>query len=235
MGDESDDVKSSLWVSRKYRQYLSWPDFPRTQSLRQSLRANVLLGGTTPALRELEGRQTGRDWQEVPWVTALMNDELLHWPLLYKVPWITVVGSSAGDHSVIKKLFGRLVGNVVPGTSHQREKGRENVPTICLCFLSSAGQNLLPGELTLPRMQAVSLAPAGATGEADLCVWPNGLLGWKQLRLSWWPLGRPGRGELRDWEEGKAEEIWVNPYDIADITPQSDKSRDTDTNIFFWK
>ena len=156
MGDESDDVKSSLWVSRKYRQYLSWSDFPRTQSLRQSLRANVLLGGTTPALRELEGRQTGRDWQEVPWVTALMNDELLHWPLLYKVPWITVVGSSAGDHSVIKKLFGRLVGNVVPGTSHQREKGRENVPTICLCFLSSAGQNLLPGELTLPRMQAVS-------------------------------------------------------------------------------
>ena len=81
--------------------------------------------------------------------------------------------------------MGRLVANVVPGTIHQGEKGREIVPTICLCFLSSASRNLLPGELTLPRMQAVSLAPVGASGEADVCMWPDDLPGWKQLRLSW--------------------------------------------------
>lgn len=74
-------------------------------------------------------------------------------------------------------LLGRLVANVVPGTIHQGRRVENCIYSLPLLFLSSAGRNLLPGELTLPRTQAVSLAPVGASGEADVCMWSDGFLG----------------------------------------------------------
>lgn len=104
-------------------------------SLRQSLRVCFLrmCHPSSASLKE-SGRESGKDWQQIRGV------ELLRWPLLHKGPQTNVAGSSAGDHSVTKDLFGQNVWKFVPGTIRQREKRRESITVTSLCFLSSIGQ-----------------------------------------------------------------------------------------------